>query len=115
MGSLSKKVGAKIRKLRENLHIKQYELAKMLDMEPSNLTRIENGNQLPKEENIIKIAQILGVNEKDLFDFGETHSKDELMNKIITILKNSTCNEVEFFYQLLFQYKKQINCSTNNQ
>ena len=51
MGNLSKKVGRRIKQLRESLKIKQFELAEMLDMEPSNLTRIESGYQMPKEEN----------------------------------------------------------------
>ena len=61
MGNLSKKVGRRIKQLRESLKIKQFELAEMLDMEPSNLTRIESGYQMPKEENLVKIAGILGV------------------------------------------------------
>ena len=64
MGNLSKKVGRRIKQLRESLKIKQFELAEMLDMEPSNLTRIESGYQMPKEENLVKIAGILGVKEK---------------------------------------------------
>ena len=75
MGNLSKKVGRRIKQLRESLKIKQFELAEMLDMEPSNLTRIESGYQMPKEENLVKIAGILGVKEKDLFDFGEEQNK----------------------------------------
>lgn len=64
MGNLSKKVGRRIKQLRESLKIKQFELAEMLDMEPSNLTRIESGYQMPKEENLVKIAGILGVKKK---------------------------------------------------
>ena len=61
MGILSKKVGKRIRELREKQNIKQYELAEMLEMVPSNLTRIENGYQMPKEDNISKIANCLGI------------------------------------------------------
>ena len=68
MGELRKKVGKRIKEIRESLNIKQFELADMLDMEPSNLTRIESGYQFPKEENISKIASKLGVEEKDLFE-----------------------------------------------
>lgn len=64
MGNLSKKVGRRIKQLRESLKIKQFELAEMLDMEPSNLTRIESGYQMPKEENLVKIGRHSGCKRK---------------------------------------------------
>ena len=105
MGLLSKKVGKRIKELREQQNIKQYELAEMLNMEPSNLTRIESGYQMPKEDNISKIAVCLGVQEKDLFDFSETTSKAELIDKITKFLKNSTKEKVEYYYKLLEIFK----------
>lgn len=101
MGILSKKVGKRIRELREKQNIKQYELAEMLEMEPSNLTRIENGYQMPKEDNISKIANCLGILEKDLFDFDENLSKEELIEKIIRFLQNTAPEKVEYYYKLL--------------
>ena len=95
MGNLSKKVGRRIKQLRESLKIKQFELAEMLDMEPSNLTRIESGYQMPKEENLVKIAGILGVKEKDLFDFGEEQNKEELIQKINSLLEQCDKPELE--------------------
>ena len=98
MGNLSKKVGRRIKQLRESLKIKQFELAEMLDMEPSNLTRIESGYQMPKEENLVKIAGILGVKEKDLFDFGEEQNKEELIQKINSLLEQCDKPELEYIY-----------------
>ena len=101
MGILSKKVGKRIRELREKQNIKQYELAEMLEMEPSNLTRIENGYQMPKEDNISKIANCLEILEKYLFDFDENLSKEELIEKIIKFLQNTVPEKVEYYYKLL--------------
>ena len=64
MGNLSKKVGRRIKQLRESLKIKQFELAEMLDMEPSNLTRIESGYQMPKEEKSGKNCRHSGCKRK---------------------------------------------------
>ncbi len=105
MGFLSKKVGKRIKELREQQNIKQYELAEKLNMEPSNLTRIESGYQMPKEDNITKIATCLGVQEKDLFDFKKTYSKNELIDKITKFLNNSTQEKVEYYYKLLEIFK----------
>lgn len=106
MGQLSKKIGKRIKEIREGLGIKQFELAEMLEMEPSNLTRIESGYQMPKEENITKIAEKLGVKEHDLFDFEHFQNKDALIKQINEILAASTQKEVEFIYKLLINTKQ---------
>ncbi len=105
MGRLSKKIGRRIKEIREGMCIKQYELAEKLEMEPSNLTRIESGYQMPKEENLIKIAELLGVKVKDLFDFGDSFSKNELIAKITAILQESSIEEVEYTYSMLTKLK----------
>ena len=96
-------------KLKEGLNIKQVELAEIIEMEPSNLSKLENGNQLPKEENIEKIAKALNVEVKDLFDFGHLKSHKELQDSIIKTIKASKTVELEFIYKIinnLKQYKK---------
>lgn len=106
MGELSKKVGRRIKEIRESLNIKQFELAEMLEMEPSNLTRIENGYQFPKEDNLVKIAEKLGVKEKDLFEFGHFQTKEELIKSINAFLEELTENEVECCYKLIQNVKE---------
>lgn len=101
MGNLSKKVGKRIKEIREIRNMKQYELAEILNMEPSNLTRIESGYQMPKEENLSKIALALGVREMDLFDFKNCHSKKELILNINKILKNMHQDKIEFVHSFL--------------
>ena len=104
MGELSKKVGKRIKQIRESQNIKQCILAEKLNMEPSNLTRIESGYQLPKEENMQKIAAILNVDVKDLFDFQDEYSKEILRDKIINIIEDSSLNEVRFLYDFMKLY-----------
>jgi len=105
MGELSKKVGKRIKDIREILGLKQYVLAEKLNMEPSNLTRIENGNQLPKEENLVKIAEILNVEIKDLFTFPSEEEKQIKINHIKSMLDDFKENEIEFLYNFLKLYK----------
>ena len=106
MSWLSKKLGKRIKEIREGFNLKQYEFAEQLEMEPSNLTRIESGYQMPKEENLIKIAEKLGVKIKDLFDFNETFYKDEMIQKIVLLLKKSTESEIKYIYQMLINLKQ---------
>ena len=95
MGELSKKVGKRIKQIRESQNIKQCVLAEKLNMEPSNLTRIESGYQLPKEDNLLKIAKILNVESARLertSDVTTTTDIDmlekscrELIGKLLTV------------------------------
>ena len=93
-------IGKNITKFRRSKGIKQGELADMLNMERSNLTRIESGKQRPNDENIEKIAEILGVEIKDLFDFEHTLlSKDELIHLINNQLIILDTNKLQYIYK----------------
>lgn len=68
MGEISKKLGKRIKELRERKKLTQLVFAEMVNMESSNISKIERGIQIPKEESLIKIAKALNVTVKDLFD-----------------------------------------------
>ncbi len=104
MGILSKKVGQRIKEIRESRGIKQCTLAVKLYMEPSNLTRIENGHQFPKEENLVKIADILGVEVKDLFDFTSDDSRHKKIENIISQVRSSNESQVDFLEKFVKLY-----------
>ena len=70
MSTLSMQVGKRIKELREAKGMKQVELADLIDMEATNLSKLEKGVHLPKEDNLNKITNALNVEIKDLFDFG---------------------------------------------
>lgn len=106
MGELSKKIGKRIKELREANNIKQFELAEMLEMEPSNLTRIENGYQFPKEENLSKIAAKLNVDEKDLFDFKHLKSRDEIINLINNAVLKLDDKKLQSVYKIINSIKE---------
>lgn len=98
---LVKKLGFRIRELRTAKGYKQGELADLLDMERSNLTRIENGKQKPNDENLLKIAEILGVELKDLFDFGHIKSREILKTHIIENLNSLNYKELQYVYKVV--------------
>ena len=50
MSTLSMQVGKRIKELREARNLKQVELAELIDMEATNLSKLEKGAHLPKEE-----------------------------------------------------------------
>lgn len=99
-------VGKRIKELREAKGMKQVELADLIDMEATNLSKLEKGVHLPKEDNLNKITNALNVEIKDLFDFGHIKTKQELVNDINTIFEQSTLEEMQFFYKILMSYKE---------
>lgn len=106
MSTLSMQVGKRIKELREAKGMKQVELADLIDMEATNLSKLEKGVHLPKEDNLNKITSALNVEIKDLFDFGHIKTKQELVNDINTIFEQSTLEEMQFFYKILMSYKE---------
>ena len=77
----------------------------MVNMESSNISKIERGIQIPKEESLIKIAEALNVTVKDLFDYEHFENKQELIKKIIEILNDSDEKTVQNFYKILINIK----------
>ncbi len=66
----------------------------------------ENGGQLPKEENIEKLAKALQVRIKDLFDFGYMKSSPTLEQELIDIIRSSTRSELEMYYKIIMATKE---------
>ena len=106
MSTLSMQVGKRIKELREAKGMKQVELADLIDLEATNLSKLEKGVHLPKEDNLNKITNALNVEIKDLFDFGHIKTKQELVNDINTIFEQSTLEEMQFFHKILMSYKE---------
>lgn len=103
---LVKNLGLRIRELRIAKGYKQGELADLLDMERSNLTRIENGKQKPNDENLLKIAEILGVELKDLFEFSHINPREILKSHIIENLNTLNDKELQYIYKVISGVKE---------
>ena len=69
MTSLKRKFGKRLKELRKSKGLIQEQLAELINIEPPNISRIESGTHFPQPENIEKIAQVLNISVKELFDF----------------------------------------------
>lgn len=101
MGEISKKLGLRIKELREKQGFTQLKLAEILDMEASNLSKIERGIQIPKEESLENISKALNVEVRELFNYEHFIDKTSLISKIDKILEISDAKTVQKYYQLL--------------
>lgn len=106
MSTLSIQIGKRIKELREARNMKQVELAELIDMEATNLSKLEKGIHLPKDDNLKKITSALNIDLQDLFDFGHLKSREDLLNDINNIFANATLDEIRFFHKILMSYKE---------
>ena len=83
--SLKKKFGCRVKYLRKINRITQEQLSGMIHIEPPNISKMEKGIHFPSPKNIEKLAEILQVEVKDLFDF---ENLNENLNKLNSIRKN---------------------------
>ena len=60
------RVGMAIRRIRRERHMKQAELAALVDMQPAQLCNSEKGNNLPSLRTLGRICEALGVTVNDL-------------------------------------------------
>ena len=101
MGDIARKLGLRIKELREKRGLTQLKLAEILDMEASNLSKIERGIQIPKEESLENISNALNVEVKELFDYIENISKKDLISRINILLENSNEETLQRYYRIL--------------
>ena len=101
MGEIERRLGLRIKELREKQELTQLKLAEILNMEASNLSKIERGVQIPKEESLEKISTALGVEVKELFNYEHFTDKKNLITQINRILEVSDDKTVQKYYKLL--------------
>lgn len=96
-------VGEQIRELREAEGLPLRKVAALLDIDQSILSKIERGERKASKEQIIKIATIFGVDQKELLI-------NYLSDKILFNLVNE-----EFAADAIKVAEKKIKYATQNQ
>ena len=71
MSDIKKRFGKRLRKLRRNMELTQEQLADQVGVSLNFIGQLERGENSPSLETIQKLAEVLGVPVKDLFDFPE--------------------------------------------
>ena len=65
----NKLLGERIRALRNKNNLSQQDLAKKLQLTPKYPQFIENGSRTPSFDTVYRIAEVLEIEVKDIFDF----------------------------------------------
>lgn len=105
MSSLKIKFGKRLKELRKSKGITQEQIAEIVNIEPPNISKIECGMHFPQPEKIEKIANALGVEIKDLFDFEHFQKRQELLAYINNVLENCELKTIELVYKFIYNLK----------
>lgn len=71
MPQLKEQFGKRLQQLRTEAGLTQEQLAAKIDLSIESISNIERGIHGPKFENLEKIAKVLKVPVKEMFEFGK--------------------------------------------
>ena len=94
-----KLLGKRIKELRKNAGYTQEKLAELIDIETSSLSGIESGRHFPSMPTIERIANILNVELKTLFDFNHLQSTDKMRASIVNDINKIDESKLSIIYR----------------
>ena len=90
-------LGKKIKEYRKNKGLTQEQLAEAVGIDTVTVSKIEIGNNYPTSANLTKIAEILSVHPRDLYDFSYKKPKDKVLNEIFEKIIKLSENEKKLY------------------
>jgi transcriptional regulator with XRE-family HTH domain len=86
-GNVKQLLGSRIREVRKACGLSQEQLAEMVDIDPRYVSRLELGKSSPSLGTLDAIANALGVEIRDLFEFGHLDAGGTGAEEVETILE----------------------------
>ena len=102
MISLKQKFGKRVKELRKSKGITQEQIAELINIEPPNVSKMENGLHFPQPDKIEKIAKALGVSIQELFDFEHLADRKFLVDYIISSIESFDNKKLELIYKFVY-------------
>ncbi len=101
MQNTKKYLGARMQELRRQKKLKQAQLAELLNIAPKHISKIECGRCFPSFELLDRIADALEIEPYELLQNSHLKNKDELLDEINELLKNTSIEKIRSFYMIL--------------
>lgn len=101
MKDIKKLFGLKIKEIRKKKLMTQSQLAEMVSVDDKHISCIENGKNFPSAILISKLAEVLGVEPKDLFEFYYLDEPENLTEDIIKMLNNLNEEELRLTHKYI--------------
>lgn len=102
MSSLKQKFGKRVKELRKSKGITQEQIAELINIEPPNVSKMENGLHFPQPDKIEKIATALDVSVQDLFDFEHFLDRKSLIKYINKSVEDFDNRSLELAYKFIY-------------
>ena len=99
--NLKKDFGKRLKEIRQQNNMTQFQLAELSGIDEKHLSYIERGGSFPKSDLIEKFAKILNIDVCDFFNFYHLKTKEELISEINKRLQNAAYEEVQTFYKIM--------------
>lgn len=88
---IKKLMGLRIKELRRSKEMSQEALSERMGISAKYLSSIERGRENPTLDTLINLAQALGIDISEVFNFSlEDKSKKDLKKFIVALLKDSS-------------------------
>lgn len=101
------KIGDRIKELREIHGISANKLAKSIDIDPSSISKIENGVSKPSIDLLIEICDFFDISMSDFFSEGiNTNMLSHNIKELLTNSQNLTPEQIEAINILIKTFKK---------
>ncbi len=96
-----KLLGRRIKEIRKAKGYTQEKLAELIDIETCSLSAIEIGRHYPSMPTVVKIAEKLDVELKNLFEFEHIKTKKEKIELIKNRLDDLSDEKIDFIYKFI--------------
>lgn len=97
--------GKRFKEIRKKFGYTQDKMAEIAGIEPQSISKIESGKNFPLLTNLDKIAQNLGIEIEDFFDFEHKNSNEMMRNEIIRIFDTLEQSDKEKFFRIAQIFK----------
>ncbi len=92
-------LGKRIREYRQKYKLTQFQLAEKLGIDDKHLSRIELGKNMPQAAVISKLAEVFGVEPKNLFEFSHLKSTNDVKEELLELIKNLDDEQIILTYK----------------
>ena len=97
-------IGAKIKEIRKRKKISQEKLAEMISMNGRSIMRLENMQNTPTLETLLKIAKALDVSITDLFQTEYLQDKKTIISAVNDIMDKMSVEDLRIFYRAIYHF-----------
>ena len=99
--NIKQELGARIKELRHKKGYTQEKFAEAIGVAPRHISRIENGINTPSIETLAKIADILDVEIKELYNFQHLKNEYYLKESLLKLINELDYNGLSLANKVL--------------